>query len=146
MNALKGKALPWLLNVDIPHQAVYTPDAAELIVRLMLREWADAEQTTPPYQVWNYGGTTFQSIRSFFEQISTLTGKPLRIQVYSRFVISALGLIMPTLREVKEMVYLYENTILLEDRKVLARFPDFRPTPLNDALRETLKWFGKYVG
>ncbi len=37
VNALTGKALPWLINIDIPHQSVYTPDAAEIIVRLMLR-------------------------------------------------------------------------------------------------------------
>lgn len=146
-NALTGKALPWLVNPDIAHQSVYTKDAAEIIVRLMLREQTERTQTnvsSTPYQVWNYGGTTVPSTRAWFEQITALTGKPLRIQVYSRFLINVLGLFVPVLREVKEMLYLYENTILLDDRKVLALFPDFRPTPMNQALTETLTWFAEH--
>ncbi len=151
-NALNGKALPWILNVDVPHQSVYTSDAAEIIARLILRNWAvkTSSPTTAiqavvkPYEVYNYGGTTLPSIRTWFGQISALTGKSLSIQVYNRFTISALGLFMPVLREVKEMLYLYENTILLEDSTVLALFPDFRPTPMNQALTETLVWFSEH--
>lgn len=144
-NALNGKALPWLVNADIPHQAVYTKDAAEIIARLMLKEQGErSERTTAPYQIWNYGGTVVPSTRTWFGQISALTGKPLTVQIYSRFLVSLLGLFMPVLREVKEMLYLYENTILLDDRKVLNQFPDFRPTPMNQALTETLAWFAEH--
>lgn len=142
-NALNGKALPWILNADIPHQSVYTKDAAEIIVRLMLQP-VSLQSTAKPYEVWNYGGTTVPSVRSWFEQVSMLTGKPLKIQVYSRFIVNLLGLFMPVLREVKEMLYLYENTILLDDAKVLALFPDFRPTPMKQALTETLAWFAEH--
>ena len=83
-------------------------------------------------------------MRSWFGQISDLTGKPLKTQVYSRFIISVLGLFMPVLREVKEMLYLYENTILLNDDKVRVALPDFQPTPMKQALTETLDWFRKY--
>jgi nucleoside-diphosphate-sugar epimerase len=140
--ALNGKALPWLLNVDIPHQSVYTNDAAEIIVRLMLRD--ASASTTDPYEVWNYGGTTLPSMRWLFERISAVTGKPLKVQIYSRFIISTLGLFMPIMREVKEMLYLYENTILLDDSKVRAAFPDFQETPINQVLTETLAWFAKH--
>ncbi len=64
-------------------------------------------------------------MRSWFEQISAITVKPLKTQVYSRFIISVLGLFVPVMREVKEMLYLYENTILLNDDKVLCRLPRF---------------------
>lgn len=147
-NALTGKALPWLVNVDIPHQAVYTKDAAEIIVRLMLREAtagsSSEKQEALPYQVCNYGGVTVPSMRAWFGQISNLTGKPLKTQIYSRLIISLLGLFMPVLREVKEMLYLYENTILLDDAKVRALLPDFQPTPMPQALTETLTWFAKH--
>ncbi len=144
-NALNGTALPWLLTTDIPHQSVYTNDAAEIIVRLMVRKWTMKDKSmSKPYEVWNYGGTIVPSVRSWFGQISELAGKPLKVQVYSRFLISVLGLFMPTLREVKEMLYLYENTILLDDKKVLTLFPDFRPTPMKQALTDTLTWFSEH--
>lgn len=134
-NALKGKALPWLSTIDIPHQAVYTPDAAELIVRLMLRP----EQK--PVEVWNYGGPTFPSMRWFFEKLTEQAGKPLKTTIYSRTFVTIMGLFMPVLREVKEMLYLYENTVVLDDRRLRALFPDFRETPLEKALADTLAWF-----
>lgn len=137
--ALNGKALPWLLNADIPHQSVYTKDAAEIIVRLMLRPHAPGD-----YEVWNYGGTTLPSMRWFFGQIAALTGRPLRVQVHSRLAVGFLGLFVPVVREVKEMLYLYENTVLLDDTKVRALFPDFRETPIRDALTDTLTWFAEH--
>ncbi len=136
--ALRGKALPWLLNADIPHQSVYTKDAAEIIVRLMLR---GNEQ---PYEVWNYGGTVLPSARAWFGQIGALVGKPLKVQVYSRLAVSLLGLFVPVVREVKEMLYLYENTVLLDDAKIRVAFPDFHETPMEQALTETLTWFAEH--
>ena len=138
VNALTGRAMPWLVTIDIPHQAVYTPDAAEIIVRLMLRDSAK------PHEIWNYGGSTLPTMRLWFGQISAITGKPLKTRVYSRFIIRLLGVFMPVLREVKEMIYLYENTVLLDDHKARAAFPDFQPTPMNQALRETLRWYSKH--
>ena len=136
--ALTGKALPWLINAHIPHQSVYTKDAAEIIARLMLQD------PQAPYEVWNYGGQTFPSVRWFFEHITALTGKPLKMQVYSRLAISFLGLFLPVVREVKEMGYLYANTILLDDSKVRTTFPDFRETPIDEAISETLSWFAEH--
>lgn len=146
-NALNGKALPWIINADIPHQAVYTLDAAEIMIRLMLREWTARQQSArtgmSPYEVWNYGGTTVPSVRAWFSEITALTHNRLRIQVYSRFTISLLGLFMPIMREVKEMLYLYENTIVLDDTNLRALFPAYRPTSMKQALTETLAWFAK---
>lgn len=137
--ALKGKAMPWLINADIPHQSVYTKDAAEIIVRLMLRP-----NSPNGYEVWNYGGTTLPSMRWLFGQIAALTGKPATVQVHGRLAIRLLALFVPVIREVKEMLYLYENTVLLDDTKVRNLFPDFRETPVKEALTETLTWFAEH--
>lgn len=137
--ALNGKAMPWLINADIPHQSVYTKDAAEIIVRLMLQP-----DSSDGYAAWNYGGTTLPSMRWFFGQIAALTGKPLKLQVHNRLMIRFLGLFMPVIREVQEMLYLYENTVLLDDRKVRSLFPDFQETPIPEALTETLTWFAQH--
>jgi len=136
--ALTGKPMLWLATIDQPHQSVYTPDAAEVVVRLML------EGPAKNYQVWNYGGRTFSSMRSFFKQVTALTGKPLRTTVYSRWAITLLGLFMPIMRELKEMLYLYENTIQLDDQALRAHWPDFRETPLPTALTDTLSWFARH--
>jgi hypothetical protein len=48
---------------------------------------------------------------------------------------------MPMMKEVKEMLYLYENSVILDDSQVRRLFPDFREKPLNEAIIETLNWF-----
>lgn len=134
-NALNGKALPYMIRTDIPHQLVFTKDAAEIMVRLMQRG------ITEPYEKYNYGGQIQPDMKSFLNRISRLANAPEKISVHSKWIFSILGLFIPMLKEVKEMLYLFEGTVILDDTKVRKIFPDFRETPLDEAIAETLNWF-----
>ena len=139
MNALSGKALPYMLRVDIPHQMVFTKDAAEIMVRLMQRG------LTKPYEKYNYGGYIHPTMKFFLNQISRLANAPKKIQVYPKWLFSVLGIFMPMMGEVKEMLYLFENSVILDDSKVRKLFPDFKETDLDEAILETLNWFRIYA-
>ncbi|PWK29352.1 nucleoside-diphosphate-sugar epimerase [Arcicella aurantiaca] len=136
-NALKGKALPYMVRTDIPHQLVFTKDAAEMMVRLMQRGLAQ------PYEKHNYGGQVQPNMKSFLNRISRLANAPEKISIFPKWMFSILGLFMPMLKEVKEMLYLFDGTVILDDSKVRSIFPDFRETPLDEAILETLNWFKK---
>lgn len=134
--ALTGKALPWLVNVDIPHQFVYTPDAAELISLLL------ADGTTQPYEVVNYAGQTVPSVRAFFARISQVADQPnVRVRVLPRWLFGVLAPFMPLMRAMREMRYLYDHSILLDDSAVRRRYPQWRETPVDAAIATTLRWF-----
>jgi nucleoside-diphosphate-sugar epimerase len=135
MNALNKKALPWSSKADIPHQMVFTKDAAEMMVRLMKKG------VVKPYENYNYGGYIHPTLKGFLNQIARLANAPEKIQVYPKWLFSVLGIFMPVMKEVKEMLYLFENSVILDDNKVRKLFPDFKETPLNDAITETLAWF-----
>ena len=135
MNALSGKALPYMLRVDIPHQMVFTKDAAEIMVRLMQRG------LTKPYEKYNYGGYIHPTMKFFLNQISRLANAPKKIQVYPKWLFSVLGIFISMMGEVKEMLYLFENSVILDDSKVRKLFPDFKETNLEEAILETLNWF-----
>jgi nucleoside-diphosphate-sugar epimerase len=139
MNALNGKALPYTLRTDIPHQMVFTKDAAEIMVRLMQRG------LTNPYEKYNYGGFIHPTINDFLNQISRVANSPEKIQVYPEWLFSVLGIFMPMMKEVKEMLYLFDNSVILDDSKVRKLFPDFKETPLNEAITETLEWFRNHI-
>jgi len=134
-NALNRKALPYMIRTDIPHQLVFTKDAAEMMVRLMQRG------TIQPYEKYNYGGQIQSDMKSFLNRISRLANAPEKISVYPKWIFSILSLFLPMLKEVKEMLYLFERTVILDDTKVRKFFPDFRETPLDEAITETLNWF-----
>jgi hypothetical protein len=38
------------------------------------------------------------------------------------------------------MLYLQETPVVLDDTKLLARFPDTRKTPYDEGIRQTLEW------
>jgi nucleoside-diphosphate-sugar epimerase len=135
MNALNKKALPWSSKADIPHQMVFTKDAAEMMVRLMKKG------VVKPYENYNYGGYIHPTLKGFLNQISRLANAPEKIQVYPKWLFSVLGIFMPVMKEVKEMLYLFENSVILDDNKVRKLFPDLKEMPLNEAITETLAWF-----
>jgi len=138
--ALAGKPMPWLLNADLPHQFAYTPDAAGAIVRLWLRAQQPGSAFRP-YEVVNYGGTTVPSIRQFFGELANVAGTRAAVKVYPKWLMKAVGLFDPVVRELGEMFYLYENTVALDDAKFRRLLPDFRETPLRQAMKTTLDWF-----
>ncbi len=135
VNALSKSALPWSAKADIPHQMVFTKDAAEIMVRLMQRG------SSKPYENYNYGGFIHPTIKGFLNQISRLANAPEKIHVYPKWLFSVLGIFMPVMKEVKEMLYLFENSVILDDSKVRKLFPDFKETNLEVAIFETLNWF-----
>lgn len=143
MAALAGKPMPWLIDADRPHQAVYTVDAAEVTVRLMARDWQTDAANQPATQVWHYGGTTLPSMRSWFGAIAQLTGHRPRLLVYPGWLFPVMGLVDPMMGEVAEMRYLYRNTVLLDDSLTRAALPDFQPTPMRQAQLDTITWFSQ---
>ncbi len=137
-NALQKKALPYLMRTDIPHQMVYTRDAAEVIARLTLLP----QQT--PYTCFNYGGQIHPTIQGLLHQIARTANAPAKVTVLPAWLFTILGLFNKEMKEVKEMLYLFEQTILLDDTKVRQLLPDFTETPLQQAIEETLAWFQRY--
>ena len=65
-------------------------------------------------------------MKFFLNQISRLANAPKKIQVYPKWLFSVLGIFMPMMEEVKEMLYLFENSVILDDNKVRKIFPDFK--------------------
>lgn len=136
-NAAKKKAINWLINADIPHQFVYTPDAARLMYLICKKK--DLSDFTN----YNYGGYVFSSVKELAKQISTITGGPDKVNVMPKWIMDTMALFMPVMKELKENYYLFENNVELVDKKVLDDYPGFVETPVDVAIKETIDWFSK---
>jgi nucleoside-diphosphate-sugar epimerase len=134
-NAAMGKSMRWLLRADVPHQFVYTTDAAQLFYKL------SSEPGLPPYFVLNYGGQLLPSIALFAERISSVAGSPNILRLYSKRTLKTIGLFVPQVRELIENFYQFENCVLLDDSKLRSLYSDWQDTPLNEAIHETIEWF-----
>ena len=134
-NAAQGKPMIWIIRADVPHQFVYTPDAARLFYILSL------EADFPSYYVLNYGGEVLPSIASLAKEISQEAGSPDRLKVYSKTTLKMLGWFVPVVRELKENIYQFENCIVLDDSRIRSQYPEWKETKFRDALAETISWY-----
>ena len=57
-----------------------------------------------------------------------------------------MGVFSADMREISEMSYLWQNTILLDDSKLRHALPDLNLTPMEQAITETLAWHREQLG
>lgn len=133
--ALTGKKMPWLVNNRIPHQLVYNKDAATAMYRM------SREAELPAFALFNFGGHTVPSMHAFTSQLAEIAGTSAKSTVTPKWMLNLLSLFVPIVKELKEMFYLYENNIYLDDSKLRELYPDLQITPLSEAMAETLDWF-----
>jgi nucleoside-diphosphate-sugar epimerase len=134
-NAAMGKPMRWMVRGDVPHQFVYTPDAARLFYLL------SAETNLPPYFVINYGGRVIPSIQSLAKELSIETGAPEKLKIFSKTALKILGWFLPVVRELNENIYQFEHCIQLNDSRIRSKYPEFEETMFHDALAETISWY-----
>ncbi|MCJ8165770.1 NAD-dependent epimerase/dehydratase family protein [Pontibacter sp. E15-1] len=132
--ALRGKPMPWLYRNDIPHQLVYTPDAARVFYELVKL------QPAAPYALYNFAGEVVPSIKAWQTQIAKEAGTAPKHKLFPGWLFTLMGLFSPNMREITEMGYLWDNTLLLNDDKLRHTLPRLPHTPMPQAIQETLAW------
>ncbi len=130
---LQGKAAQMLGNLDIPHSMTYIKDFGMALAMIGTTDEAYG-------QAWHVPNAPAISRRAILEQLASIIGQPLKVQVMPKFLMSALGLFVAPLREVSEMMYQFEQPYIVNHDKFVAKFGDIH-TPLETALTETVDWF-----
>lgn len=132
--ALQGRAMPWLYRNDIPHQLVYTPDAGRIFYSFV------QQPPEAPYAVFNLAGEVVPSIKQWQAQIAEVAGTKATHKVYPGWLFKAVGLFSKKMRELHEMRYLWQNTLLLHDEKLRRYLGPITYTPMRQAIASTLQW------
>ena len=129
--ALAGKTAQVLGDPDQPHSYTYTPDIGEALA--VLGEHPDA-----PGEVWHLPNAEARTTRQIVETIYTLAGQPrTKLRSTPTLLLRALGLVNPTVRELVEMSYEFEEPFIVDSSKIEGRL-GIKATPLERALAETL--------
>lgn len=133
-NAARGKAMMVLGNVDVRHQWAYLPDAARAGAMLLERRGQLDE-----FDVFHFAGHLADPQRDFLEQIANLAGHPgLAIRPAPWWLVRLMGWFDPVAREVLELRYLWDRAVILDGSRLTQTLPEFRPTPLDDAIGATI--------
>jgi nucleoside-diphosphate-sugar epimerase len=92
---------------------------------------------------WHLPGAQTVTTRQFIEMIFTETGYPSRIQAAPNFILKTLALFNPTMREVAEMLYEFEEPFIVDHSRFERTFGN-QATPLQEAIHTTVGWFRTY--
>lgn len=131
--ALTGKPMNLLGDIDLPHTYSYIQDFGRGLVIL-------AESDTADGQAWHIPAAPALSTRQFAQMVADQAGTPLKTRVAGRTMVSILGLFNAQIREIKEMMYEYEEPYILDSSRFVAAFGDIA-TPHAQAIAATLEWY-----
>ena len=130
---LSGKAASVFGNLDMPHTYTYIEDFGRGLVTLGEHDEALGE-------VWHIPSAETLTTRQFLELVFEEAGTPFKVSVIPKVMVSILALFVPVLREMKEMLYEFEEPFIMDHSK-FERVFGANPTPHRQAIRQTLDWF-----
>lgn len=130
---LAGKTVSVLGKLDMPHTYTYVTDFGKGLALLGTHEEALGQSWHVPNAPTL---TTRQMLTLFFEEAQL----PPRMGSVPDLLIRMLGLVNPTLREVAEMLYEFNEPFVVDSSKFVQAFGDIA-TPHSEAIRQTLEWY-----
>lgn len=131
--ALRGKAMQVVGNPDLPHTYTYIRDIAQALALLGERDEALG-------RAWHIPSAATVTTRRFLELVAEETGTGCRVQVAPRWLLRLLGLINRDAGELVEMLYEFEEPFVVDHGEFERTF-GLAPTPLRQAIRETIEWY-----
>lgn len=137
--ALKGRKANWMGRLDLPHDLVFIDDAAAACVLL--------GETDGAYgQAWHIPGAGPVTGREFLTQVFAAAGRSPRVGVLPAWLVRLAGLFDKGAREMVELMYEFEEPLVLDGGKFAGAFPGFRYTTHAEAVGQTLDWFSRNWG
>ena len=130
-NLAKGKAAQWFCNADVVHTMGYTPDLAKGTA--ILGNSGDAYN-----QVWNLPvDMNALTGREWVELFAGEMKARNKIQVLPLWALRLLGLFVPILREMPEMMYQFDRPYKFDCTKFNSKF-NYKATTNSEAVRKTI--------
>jgi len=133
--ALRGKPCRWPLDVDGPHEWIYIDDAAEALLALLETPEAYGRAVHVP-------GPGTLPPREFIYQAYKAAGHEPKIRVVGRRTMRIYSLFDASARATYEMLYLYEDHLVLDGALYRALVGSPPPAlPYEEGIPRTLEWF-----
>jgi len=128
-NMKKGKSPMWMIDADKIHSFTYTPDAAKAVA--IVGNTADAYN-----QLWHLP-TSEEKItaRQIIDLFNKEMGMSKKIKLMPMWMLKLLGIFIPILREMPEMMYQNDRDYYFDSSKFNKRF-SFTPTSYQDGVKE----------
>jgi len=127
-----GKKANWMGSVNVKHSFTYTPDAGKATALLGNTESAYN-------QVWHLPTADNPLTgKEWITLIAKEMGAKPNVQAASKFIVRVLGLFMPLMREMSEMMYQYDRDYIFNSDKFSKNF-DMKPTSYQEGVKKIVQ-------
>lgn len=131
--ALAGQTVNLLGDVQQPHSFTYVKDFGTALATLGTRDESLG-------QIWIAPTNAPITQADLLKLVEREIGKPVKYRVGGKLILSIMGLFNKSAGEVVEMLYEFTKPFVVSSHKFEQAF-GIRPTPLEQAVRETVAWF-----
>jgi len=131
---LVGKAPQILGKIDVKHTFAYTADIGRALVAL-------ATDETTYGQAWHLPVYEPLTMIEITEKFNKSLGTNLKATMMPRPMLGLLALFIPIVKEVKEMLYQFDNPYVMDFEKFKKHFPDFVMTPMDEGIKGMIDSF-----
>lgn len=132
-NLTTGNKPMWFVGSDIKHSFTYIPDAAKATAFL--------GNTSDAYgQIWHLPTDSRPLTgKQFVSMVASELGTPEpKLSIIPKWMLHPLGLFIPVMREMPEMMYQYDRDYFFDSSKYTGRFGS-TATPYEEGIKETCK-------
>ncbi len=131
-NLSKGKRAMWLNSINFKHSFTYTIDAAKATALLGNSEIAYN-------QVWHLPTANYPLTgKEFIARIASEMKVDPKVFVISKFMLKAIGIFVPVLKEMVEMNYQYDRDYIFNSSKFERKF-NFKPTSYEEGIKQIVE-------
>ncbi len=134
---LAGKPANLFGDIDQPHTYTYIHDFGRALVILSESDRALGE-------VWHVPSAPAVTTREMVRRVEAELGRPVKVRPAGRLMLGLLGLFNPMVREMKEMLYQWEQPYVVDHTRFAQAF-GADPTPHETAVRQTLAWYRRRI-
>ena len=127
-NLSKEKKANWLGSVKFKHSFTYTPDAGKATALLGNTDDAYGEVWHLPTAPNPFTG------EEWIKNIAKEMGVEPKFQAAPKLLVKVIGLFVPIMKEMVEMIYQYDRDYVFDSSKFDERF-EFTPTPYLDGIK-----------
>lgn len=126
-----GKMAFFIGNMRVPREYVYLPDAAHMIVEISLRDQSYKQE-------WNIPGGRVITGQEIVRIAKGVSGSSKSVLPLGKVGLSLLGLFVPVMKEVVEMLYLTNEPLRLSTKKYERFIGPITATSFEQGIKETI--------
>lgn len=126
-----GKMAFFVGNMHVPREFVYLPDAASMVAELAGKNFAYGQN-------WNIPGAGLISGREIVRIAQKAIGQAKLVIPMKKIGLSLIGMSVPVMKEVVEMLYLTEDPLTLSGEKYKRLIGPITATPFQEGITATV--------